>query len=497
MPEHITRCPNCKTSFRIPEKLLHSAKGAVRCGSCLNIFVARNFLVASPAPQASTTSKAKAPNSASSKTAQAKKEATKQTKKDDVLISDDMDSIISDTAQMKIGTDDFSSEFSDEFTESLKLSGAKQDQNLFERELKTNDSDDTLTSDESWALNLLKNEENGTEDTGSDKDTIEPGRKKHTPPKKHKLALTKNEDDTKQPTPELKTENPGDIYQQRPSAPIEPNNDLSHEIEYPSEYEPKHQPEPEIEPEYAPEQENNYQNYSTEGDKVSDTEDSHSPLNVNTTEYQSEEYDDAPYAENQEEYDQLVASQQAYAAYEEPDNYLDAIEPEPVELEWKGKSSWLQSSYTWGGLALIFAMLLIVQFGWIKFDTYSRIEPYRNYYAIACEKLDCSLPQLIDRAKIKTSKFIVREHPRQTNALMADVILQNNAPFEQVFPPIELIFTDVKNNIVARRTFQPHEYLGGELSGRKTMPMRQPVHIAFELVDPGQSAVGYRINISK
>jgi predicted Zn finger-like uncharacterized protein len=45
MSNMVTRCPKCATSFRITSAQLQSAKGAVRCGSCLHIFKAQDYLV--------------------------------------------------------------------------------------------------------------------------------------------------------------------------------------------------------------------------------------------------------------------------------------------------------------------------------------------------------------------------------------------------------------------------------------------------------------------
>ncbi|MGB1091872.1 MAG: MJ0042-type zinc finger domain-containing protein, partial [Oceanobacter sp.] len=45
MAEHVTRCPHCHTSFRIRSEHLAAAKGKVRCGSCLQVFNARENLV--------------------------------------------------------------------------------------------------------------------------------------------------------------------------------------------------------------------------------------------------------------------------------------------------------------------------------------------------------------------------------------------------------------------------------------------------------------------
>ncbi|MEL7399282.1 MAG: MJ0042-type zinc finger domain-containing protein, partial [Pseudomonadota bacterium] len=49
MADKVTCCPHCNTSFRITDSQLASAKGAVRCGSCLQVFKASDHLVANDA----------------------------------------------------------------------------------------------------------------------------------------------------------------------------------------------------------------------------------------------------------------------------------------------------------------------------------------------------------------------------------------------------------------------------------------------------------------
>lgn len=45
MADRVTCCPHCSTSFRISDAQLQTAKGAVRCGSCLQIFRALDHLL--------------------------------------------------------------------------------------------------------------------------------------------------------------------------------------------------------------------------------------------------------------------------------------------------------------------------------------------------------------------------------------------------------------------------------------------------------------------
>ena len=80
---------------------------------------------------------------------------------------------------------------------------------------------------------------------------------------------------------------------------------------------------------------------------------------------------------------------------------------------------------------------------------------------------------------------------------MVDAVLQNNAAFPQTFPSLDLVFTDLQGKPLAARRFAPEEYLGGEVAGRKNIPVKQPIHISLELVDPGPDAVSYFITIAE
>ena len=201
MTQMVTRCPKCATAFRITSTQLESAKGAVRCGSCLHIFKAQDFLVKSPTPEtaAQTTkptdaiaAKAEAPKIEEPKPEVVKPapvtapkiekpEAIKPTQdakpiapkvsepekiaattkpvidkakaledEDDVLISDDMDK-----AEEKTSTYEF-----DGFMD-VDLQ-PKQTVSLFEREIRYDelkDDDNEENTDESWAEDLLDDDE--------------------------------------------------------------------------------------------------------------------------------------------------------------------------------------------------------------------------------------------------------------------------------------------------------------------------------------------------
>jgi len=40
-----TGCPSCKTTFKVTQKTLALAQGKVRCGACLTVFQATDYLL--------------------------------------------------------------------------------------------------------------------------------------------------------------------------------------------------------------------------------------------------------------------------------------------------------------------------------------------------------------------------------------------------------------------------------------------------------------------
>lgn len=173
-----------------------------------------------------------------------------------------------------------------------------------------------------------------------------------------------------------------------------------------------------------------------------------------------------------------------------PDNdiTLDWQENEPAE-RLKGRR------WVWPAALAIAAFALLAQLAWLQFPTLSLKQPYRSYYGALCTLLPCKLPERLDRANISATNLIVRSHPKLDDALLVDVIIKNTAAFEQRFPNLRLSFTDTSNKIIAARKLTPAEYLGGELAGINAMPIQQPIHIAIDVKDPGDSAVGYKIEV--
>lgn len=339
---------------------------------------------------------------------------------------------ISDTQEGNGLGEQFNTDFNDNILYSSNIS--KQETNLFEREFKNDDDDDELQSDESWALDLLNN------------------------PDKDETQLRKQKTDAE--------EEAG--YFDDADEAYEEHDDIEEEPERHQRITSAFQI---IEEEEETDEEIRKVLF---GDDDPDFI-SRPPNDISEITYPTNPGDRMPPSKNTV--------------------YLD-FEPEPVEMAWKTHNPLWDSKALWGGLSLLAGLLILIQIAWLKFDTLSRVSPYRAYYQTACSIVGCQLPELIDLSRIRTANLVVRSHPSVPRALIVDTVLQNTADFTQPFPTLDLIFTDLNNQIVAARRFAPEEYLGGEMAGKKLMPSKQPVHIAIEIADPGQSAVSYRLTVA-
>jgi predicted Zn finger-like uncharacterized protein len=465
MADMITRCPKCGTAFRISDALLKSAKGVVRCGSCLSVFNARDHLEvgrqAPAAPRSQPQSETAQPMARFSETPVQPQQPrpSEPPAREETFAEQEDDEV--DTPDWRRRED----------TEAPKSAASQPEQKPAEEE----------EDDEAWALELLKDDD---DDLNIQFKKIIP--KPAPPPEPEPPAPVRDEE----PAPvHVEEDNEDETI---PSAPAP---DFSALDEDPLiEDEPVAADEDERVQAFAPNDvDEPIENFIDEDEPEAEAE--------NHSDDAAEEAQDAE-VEEQEEI--LAAAPPPEPPKRKPirpklepkplKDVIASLEPEPLEVDWQEPGAW-RRRLLWPALALVALVCLLAQVAWLEFDRLSRVEPYRSAYAVVCRYVGCQLPELRDRSQIHTSNLLVRSHPDIADALQVDVILQNNAPFEQTFPVLELTFTNLRSEPVASRRLTPAEYLGGELAGRDKMPVRQPIHIALEIADPGRDAVSYHITI--
>ncbi|MCW8194430.1 DUF3426 domain-containing protein [Proteobacteria bacterium 005FR1] len=355
---------------------------------------------------------------------------------EDILISDEM--TLEDETFADTGTSP-AADFGDENFLALD-SWKTTETSLFDRGPRTpkrsDDYDEDFDPDESWAMDLLEEEEEGEELS--------------TAPASQPQALQAQSpvSDDREPVPE-ETDEHEDYF------------------------------------DYTPEKTGSFTAIAEESGYV--------PQPEQAREQQSPIWDDEADYSDEEEQPPLHArddSDPDYDLFESRTSLLNRIEPEPVEFAIAQSRDW-RKTLLWGSLSLAGMLMLIGQVAWLQFDQLSRQQPYRDLYAAVCPLIGCKLPSLAAPDLIRTSNLVVRSHPQAEGALMVDTILLNRASFEQPFPDLVLTFSNIHGQTLAARRFTPSEYLAGELAGQTRMPSNQPIHLSLEIVDPGPDAVNY------
>ena len=455
MTSRVTQCPKCQTSFRVTDAQLDIANGAVRCGSCLHIFNATEHWLGDISP------------AVKSEPAAAEPQAPLSFDETDLLA--DNDEI---TFEELLGSDDTESSVS-LVEPSIDLASP----------FTTNDTDNSTIVDDDLLIDdsspLLDEED----DEPSLRDTAQ-----HSIISEDDLAITDNSTDSR----DLELSDSflsldqwhTNGFEEEPEEESASEEAWAEQLLLEDEEEPK-QAEPVFE---------EYDDLLSELDEPSPPT---TDLDPDLLDILSE-----PQAQNQQAF-----SEEEFTLGDEPmvagvrigddkHQLLANIEPEPLEISAQQQAGrW--KKIAWATAIIASLLLLPIQFVYFNFDTLARDASLRPVISSGCKLLGCTVPELNDISRILSSNLMVRSHPKADNALVVDAIITNRAAFKQPFPVMELRFTDLNNEAVAGRYFKPSEYLSGELVGLTTMPSQQPVHIALEIVDPGQQAVNYQLLFHK
>lgn len=166
----------------------------------------------------------------------------------------------------------------------------------------------------------------------------------------------------------------------------------------------------------------------------------------------------------------------------------DIVKPE--------KDSHRRPALKWAGLSLLAILSLFAQWLTFNFDEKAHQAPWHNLYASSCKVLSCELPPYQNVSLIKTERLAIKTHPEYDNVLIVDMIINNSAKHTQPLPVLDMAFYSISGAPLAQRLFQPEEYLGQHMKQLPMMPSQTPVHLSFAILDPGNNAVNYSINLT-
>lgn len=110
-----------------------------------------------------------------------------------------------------------------------------------------------------------------------------------------------------------------------------------------------------------------------------------------------------------------------------------------------------------------------------------------------CDRLDCSveLPRDIDLLSIESSEL--EADAKLVNVITLHALLHNRARYAQAWPSLELTLTDSRDDVIARRTFHPADYLRNEDELESGIGNNREKEIALKLDTTKLRPSGYRL----
>ena len=146
------------------------------------------------------------------------------------------------------------------------------------------------------------------------------------------------------------------------------------------------------------------------------------------------------------------------------------------------------------GVSLII-VLLLVSFSQLAFfrahELVKLIPSSRPILESFCDSIGCQYSGPRDTKQIQLLSRDVRLHPKEKKALLISAAMINNAYFAQPYPDIHVRLSDISGNVVAERIFNSKTYMGKISNPFLLMKSKTPVHINFEVVDPGKDAINF------
>lgn len=149
----------------------------------------------------------------------------------------------------------------------------------------------------------------------------------------------------------------------------------------------------------------------------------------------------------------------------------------------------------WGAIAavLLLSVVLLAQFTWWDRERLAQIGVLRPALDWLCKPLACDLPLRHDPSRLEMVGREVRNHPTVKDALLVNAAFVNRASYPQVYPVLQISFSDVSGTPIAVRRFMPEEYLKAPDAAQAMGPGERAL-VKLELVDPGERAVSYQFD---
>jgi predicted Zn finger-like uncharacterized protein len=187
--------------------------------------------------------------------------------------------------------------------------------------------------------------------------------------------------------------------------------------------------------------------------------------------------------------------QQTTAQAQQPDDepaqeHVSPIAFEPDDEERRHR----RNNLLWLLGSLLLVLPLAGQIAWQMRDRLIYSDNGRLLLNTLCDVAGCSVPMRRATDKIVIIQRALTAHPEKPDVLVMQLELVNTASFKQPYPKLQLSLYNEMEKLIARRTFDPQEYLDLPTERLPMLNKQTTTHIHLELVDPGSEVTGFKFD---
>ena len=144
----------------------------------------------------------------------------------------------------------------------------------------------------------------------------------------------------------------------------------------------------------------------------------------------------------------------------------------------------------WVLLILLLTSQTLIFYG---YDFARRTPTLRPMVETLCARFPAGSFPPIDMRHMDLVETQVAPHPRYDKALRIKATLVNRADTVQPHPLLEVSLIDRQGQLVARRAYQPREYLSKPEAIQQGLPPQVAVSVQLDITSPGTLASGYEV----
>lgn len=125
-----------------------------------------------------------------------------------------------------------------------------------------------------------------------------------------------------------------------------------------------------------------------------------------------------------------------------------------------------------------------------------RLPQLRPYLVQACAALDCRVELPRKAALLSIDDSDLQKDATRDDVYILAATISNRATYAQAYPLLELTLTELDEQPVLRRSFEPTEYLRGRFDLEQGFAAGSEIHVRLAFTLDQLKATGYRVYVT-